>query len=535
MSGHFFIQGFDSAMRSMLYAGRYSRNLAEDELDKEKLEIARLPFEDLQESVESGDATSLETETFASIKEKKYAADINQLTYETSLRTSELQGSQLNRAFLSDAFGYLTDVATRIESEELKRGTGTYDAALDIAVDYFDKISDDGYDLYETISPKYVKAIKSAKDSLALLQAGNPEGLTALQQNVESLNVIFKPKTTKYFGKEFVSEDGNFSGTILDVDINLADTQITENAESVIVRGKFTVRDQNIYKASIDAGESKEQAEAKSTRVFDSFMPDITTDIIKQSNANKGDAVQVSVKDMVDFAGSNIQLVTALLQEGNPELFKFVAEAKENSYRKTNVLDAADIADINVKAAELFADSYDANRDAFIAKGGLNLLNKIKRNPNSKSTAFELRKILEALGPKRNEFTKFIEDHPDKNFREEGLKIWTGGQEESSIFNAYINTFPSKADIRADLMAGQDVTPNPFPAVPQTETLTFRKGTETFEISTANVNTALTNLESKYGKDFLDAEIATIKNVAKAKNIELQEKEILFLLQKTLR
>lgn len=530
-----FSSGFDSAMRTMLYAGRYARNAAEEELDKEKLEIAQTPFADLQESVESGDATSLETETFADIKEKNYAADIKQLTFENSERTAQMSNIQLDRAFLSDTFSFLEDTAKRIESGNLERGTTTYDVAVNIAAEYLDQVSVNGLDLYETISPTYVKALKDSREALTLLQNGNPEGLEALQQNTDSLNEIFKPKTTNYFGKEFVSEDGNFSGKILDVNVNLADTELSENAESVIVRGTFKVRNQDIYDKSIAAGESKEQAENKSTREFNSFMPDISTDIIKQTNANKGDAVQVSVKDMVDFAGSSTQLVNAILQTGNSEIFRFVSEAKDNSFRRANVLDPKDIADINVKASDFFAESYEANREAFIAKGGLRLLDRYKRNPDNKTTAQELKKVLEILGPKRNEFMKFVEDHPDESLREQGLKKWTGSLEESSIFNAYMNTFPSKADIRADLMAGQEVTPRGFPDIPQTDTLTFRKGAETFDISSGNFAAAIQELENKYGKDFLDGEIATIRNVANARNIDLQDKEILFLLQKSLR
>jgi hypothetical protein len=84
-------------------------------------------------------------------------------------------------------------------------------------------------------------------------------------------------------------------------------------------------------------------------------------------------------------------------------------------------------------------------------------------------------------------------------------------------------------------MAGQEVTPRGFPDIPQTDTLTFRKGAETFDISSGNFAAAIQELENKYGKDFLDGEIATIKNVANARNIDLQDKEILFLLQKSLR
>ena len=264
-------------------------------------------------------------------------------------------------------------------------------------------------------------------------------------------------------------------------------------------------------------------------------MPDITSDVIKQSDKNLGDAVQVSVKDMVDFAGSSTQLVSTILRTGDSEIFKFVAEAKDNSRRRANVLDPEDIAEINIKVLETYNEQFDKIRTAFVEQGGDKLLNRFKKGTDRRNTARELAKVIEILGPKKTEFTKFLKPHSNEEFKKEGLFEWTGSLTDSSIQQAFINTYPSKAEIRADLMMGQETEPKGFPAVPSTDELKFIKGNESFNVSTANYNQAISQLENNYGKDFLENEIQTIKNVAAARKINLSEKEILFLLQKSLR
>ncbi len=530
-----FSTGFNRSLSTMLGFARLGDNLIEKELAEEKLAAQTTPFVDLGAKVEAGEATVLETDAFSTAKTNLINSQIEELTNTDALRTSQLQNLQLDNALLANTFEYMYDVSKELESGELVRGSTSHDMAIQIGASYMDQISDKGLDIYEVISPKYVKALKDSRQALDLLQNGDPAGLEALANNSDSLSEIFKPKTINYFGKRFVSSDGKFEGKIIDVNPDLAKTELTENAEAAIILGNFTVRNDDIYKAAIEKGASKEAAEAQATKIFSSYMPDITSDVIKQSDKNLGDAVQVSVKDMVDFAGSSTQLVSTILRTGDSEIFKFVAEAKDNSQRRANVLDPEDIAEINIKVLETYNEQFDKIRTAFVEQGGDKLLNRYKKGTERKNTAQELNKVIEILGPKKTEFTKFIQPHSDESYREQGLFEWNGSLADSSIQQAFINTYPSKAEIRADLMMGQETEPKGFPAVPSTDELKFIKGNESFNVSTANYNQAISQLENNYGKDFLENEIQTIKNVAAARKINLSEKEILFLLQKSLR
>lgn len=529
-----FSSGFNSSLSTMLGFGRLARNRIEEEEDKIKLEAGKLSLSELEQNQASGDASAIETGVYGEAIKSKYDGEVAKLTFETTERNSKLTNTKFDNMLLSDTFSYLLDVSRQVEAGNLERGSVAYDVALDIGANYMDQVADKSLDLYETISPAYVKALKSGSQALTLLQQGDSAGLEALISNSESLNTIFKPKTANYFGKEFVSSNGSFSGKIIDVNLNIADTVLSENGEATILPATFTVRNQEIYDKAIEENKNEAQAIALSTKTFNSFMPDITSDVITQTEDNRGDAVQVSVADMVDFAGSSIQLVSAILRDGNSEIFKFISEAKENSYRRANVLAPKDIADINERMLDIFAKSFDENRSAFLTGGGDDFLSSFKRNPKSKMTAQNLSKLVEILGPKSKEFTKFLVPHSDPDLKDDFFE-WTGGPSESSIFNAFINTFPSKSDIRSDLMRGQNTEPNQFPQVPDTSSLTFFKGSESFDIQTTDTKKAFEELESVYGKDFLANEINTIRNVASARKIQLSEKEVLLLLQKSLR
>tara|TARA_B100001093_G_C26844309_1_gene1022037 strand:- start:1700 stop:2980 length:1281 start_codon:yes stop_codon:yes gene_type:complete len=420
-----FSTGFNRSLSTMLGFARLGDNLVEKELAEEKLQAQTQPFVDLEAKVQDGDATVLETDVFSTAKTNLIDSNIKELTFQESERTSEFRNTTLDNAFLANSFDYLADVSDQIEKGTLKRGSNSYDLAVQIGSSYFDQVSEKGLDIYEVISPKYVKALKDSRQALDLLQNGNPAGLEALADNSDSFNEIFKPKTTNYFGKRFVSSDGNFEGKIIDVNTDLSNTQLTENSEAAIIKGNFTVRNDDIYKAAIEKGASKEAAEAQATKIFSSYMPDITSDVIKQSDKNLGDAVQVSVKDMVDFAGSSTQLVSTILRTGNAEMFKFVAEAKDNSQRRANVLDPEEIAKINIKVLETYNNQFDKIRESFVKQGGNKLLERFKRGTDKRNTARELAKVLEILGPKKtnllNLFNLILTNHTEK-------KVYLSGQ-----------------------------------------------------------------------------------------------------------
>ena len=267
-----FSTGFRGTLNSMVGFARLGSSLVEKELAEEKLAAQTTPFVDLGAKVQDGDASVLETDAFAQAKTNLINSEISELTFADSQRTSQLQNLQLDNALLANAFEYMYDVSKELESGELVRGSTSHDMAIQIGASYMDQISDKGLDIYEVISPKYVKALKDSREALDLLSSGNPAGLEALANNSDSLSEIFKPKTTNYFGKRFVSSDGKFEGKIIDVNPDLAKTELTENAEAAIILGNFTVRNDDIYKAAIEKGASKEAAEAQATKIFSSYI-----------------------------------------------------------------------------------------------------------------------------------------------------------------------------------------------------------------------------------------------------------------------
>ena len=258
-----FSTGFNRSLSTMLGFARLGDNLIEKELAEEKLAAQTTPFVDLGAKVEAGEATVLETDAFSTAKTNLINSQIEELTNTDALRTSQLQNLQLDNALLANTFEYMYDVSKELESGELVRGSTSHDMAIQIGASYIDQVSDKGLDLYEVISPKYIKALKDSRQALDLLQNGDPAGLEALANNSDSLSEIFKPKTINYFGKRFVSSDGKFEGKIIDVNPDLAKTELTENAEAAIILGNFTVRNDDIYKAAIEKGASKEAADAQ--------------------------------------------------------------------------------------------------------------------------------------------------------------------------------------------------------------------------------------------------------------------------------
>ena len=195
-----FSTGFNRSLSTMLGFARLGDNLIEKELAEEKLAAQTTPFVDLGAKVAGGDASVLETEAYSEAKTDLINSEITELTFADSQRTSQLQNLQLDNALLANAFEYMYDVSKELESGELVRGSTSHDMAIQIGASYMDQISDKGLDLYEVISPKYVKALKDSRQALDLLSSGNPAGLEALANNSDSLSEIFKPKTINYFG-----------------------------------------------------------------------------------------------------------------------------------------------------------------------------------------------------------------------------------------------------------------------------------------------------------------------------------------------
>ena len=544
-----FSDGFAQGFNLINAASKMRSNLLRAEKEEEELRISQMSLSELesQEDITVGEQTAL-----SNIREANTAADYNlartnvqnllvdkeTILLEDARNKAEITDSDVNNILFTSTFQIFENLHNGIESGEIKEGGVVYEMYLGEARSNLNLLRREGKgDLLSILDPSYVKAIKSVSGGLQALEQGDPNGLASLLDRPESLNTVFKPKADKFVGMKFIAENG-FEGIVQDVDLDIQNAVITEDGQNAVMRANFSVFNQKLFDDAIQAGNSKDAAIIKATQTFSTFMPDSAGEFLRQNTSNSSDATQVSVTDMIDYAASATQIIQAALKYDG-SFFNFAKQLKDSQRYSKTFLDTDDKIKINEKVEEIMMDNINFASDRYTIEKANALVKRIRESQGTiadqQDISEQLKGVMENLGKYREEFMQYVEINPAITTDEVTHYRWIGGTKDDSIFQAYLETYANRQQIKSNLMEGVEYDASkPLPQ-PSGDTGGLVIVGELNLNLTDSPLTNLDKLRNEFGADVVNAEIAKFQQVASTQNLDLSDQDLLSLLIRKLR
>lgn len=526
------------------------RNVAiSAEKEEEELRIAKMSLSDLEgkEDISVGEQTAL-----SNIKQADAATGFNvartnvqnvqynkeQILLDEAQNKANITNTATNNVLLTNTFQVFENLHNGLKSGDIKENGVVYDMYLGEARTNIDLLRKDGkINLLNLLDPSYVEAISSVRGGLEALENGDPNGLDSLLDRPDALNTIFKPKADKFLGKKFIADNG-FEGIVQDINLDIAKAVIAEDGQNAIMSANFEVFNQDSYDAAIKGGATSDAAKIKATQTFSTFMPDSAGEFLRQNTKDSSDATQVSITDMIDFAASSTNVLQAALKYDG-SFFKFAKELKDSqTYSKTR-LDTDDKIKINEKVEELLMDNLEFASTKYTLEKGNTLVKRIRQSEGTiadrQDISQELKGVMENLGQYREEFMKYVEVDTKISTDKVTHYKWIGSTKDDSIFQAYLETYANRQQIKSNLVEGVEYDASK--ALPQPS-----KDAGGFVIvGELNLNlqdTPLSNLgklRDEFGVDTVNSEIAKFQQVAASQNLDLTDQDLLNLLIRKLR
>lgn len=526
---------------------RNSAILAEEK--EEELRISKMSFEDLQgaDNRTVGEETSL-----TNIDQARAATDYNlartegqnitnakeEILLSNARNTAELQDTTVNNILLTNTFQVFENLHNGIKDGKIKEGGVVYDMYLSEAGGNVNLLRKDGkIDLLSVLDPAYAKAISSVSGGLEALESGDPNGLASLLDRPDALNTIFKPKADKFLGKRFIAENG-FEGIVRDINLDIEKAVITEDGQNAVMSSNFEVFSQKRYDDAIKNGDTPEAATIKATQTFSSFMPDSAGEFLKQNTTKSSDATQVSVTDMIDFAASTTNLLqSAMKYDGS--FFKFAKDLKDSQTYSKTILETDDKIKINEKVEQILLKNINFASDKYTIEKANTLVKRIRESEGTISDQEDISEqligVMENLGKYREEFMQYVEINPEISTDKVTEYRWIGSTTDDSIFQAYLETYANRSQIKANLLEGVEYDASKVLPQPSVDTGGL------VIVGDLNLNlqdSPLTNLDklrTEFGTDRVNSEIAKFQQVAAAQNLDLSDQDLLSLLIRKLR
>ena len=526
---------------------RNSAILAEEK--EEELRISKMSFEDLQgaDNRTVGEETSL-----TNIDQARAATDYNlartegqnitnakeEILLSNARNTAELQDTTVNNILLTNTFQVFENLHNGIKDGKIKEGGVVYDMYLSEAGGNVNLLRKDGkIDLLSVLDPAYAKAISSVSGGLEALESGDPNGLASLLDRPDALNTIFKPKADKFLGKRFIAENG-FEGIVRDINLDIEKAVITEDGQNAVMSSNFEVFSQKRYDDAIKNGDTPEAATIKATQTFSTFMPDSAGEFLKQNTTKSSDATQVSVTDMIDFAASTTNLLqSAMKYDGS--FFKFAKDLKDSQTYSKTILETDDKIKINEKVEQILLKNINFASDKYTIEKANTLVKRIRESEGTISDQEDISEqligVMENLGKYREEFMQYVEINPEISTDKVTEYRWIGSTTDDSIFQAYLETYANRSQIKANLLEGVEYDASKVLPQPSVDTGGL------VIVGDLNLNlqdSPLTNLDklrTEFGTDRVNSEIAKFQQVAAAQNLDLSDQDLLSLLIRKLR
>jgi len=544
-----FSDGFAQGFNLINAASKMRSNLLKAEKEEEELRISQMSLSELesQEDITVGEQTAL-----SNIREANTAAEYNlartnlqnllvdkeTILLDDARNKAEITDSDVNNILFTSTFQIFENLHNGIESGEIKEGGVVYEMYLGEARSNLNLLRREGKgDLLSILDPSYVKAIKSVSGGLQALEQGDPNGLASLLDRPESLNTVFKPKADKFVGMKFIAENG-FEGIVQDVDLDIQNAVITEDGQNAVMRANFSVFNQKLFDDAIQAGNSKDAAIIKATQTFSTFMPDSAGEFLRQNTSNSSDATQVSVTDMIDYAASATQIIQAALKYDG-SFFNFAKQLKDSQRYSKTFLDTDDKIKINEKVEEIMMDNINFASDRYTIEKANALVKRIRESKGTiadqEDISEQLKGVMENLGKYREEFMQYVEINPNISTDKVTEYRWTGSTKDDSIFQAYLETYANRQQIKSNLMEGVEYDASkPLPQ-PSGDTGGLVIVGELNLNLTDSPLTNLDKLRNEFGADVVNAEIAKFQQVASTQNLDLSDQDLLSLLIRKLR
>ena len=526
---------------------RNSVILAEEK--EEELRISKMSFEDLQGT---DDRTVGEETALTNIDQARAATEYNvartegqnisnakeEILLSNAKNTAELQDTTVNNILLTNTFQVFENLHNGIKDGKIKEGGVVYDMYLSEAQGNMNLLRKDGkIDLLSVLDPSYVEAISSVSGGLEALESGDPNGLASLLDRPDALNTIFKPKADKFLGKRFIAENG-FEGIVRDITLDIGKAVITEDGQNAVMSANFEVFSQKRYDDAIKSGDTVDAATIKATQTFSTFMPDSAGEFLRQNTTKSSDATQVSVTDMIDFAASTTNLIqSAMKYDGS--FFKFAKDLKDSQTYSKTILETDDKIKINQKVEEILLKNINFASDKYTIEKANTLVKRIRESEGTLSDkrdiSEQLKGVIENLGKYREEFMQYVEIDPDISTDNVVGYRWTGSTTDDSIFQAYLETYANRSQIKANLLEGVEYDASKVLPQPSGDTGGL------VIVGDLNLNlkdSPLTNLDklrTEFGTDRVNSEIAKFQQVAAAQNLDLSDQDLLSLLIRKLR
>ena len=526
---------------------RSSAILAEEK--EEELRISKMSFEDLQGA---DDRTVGEETALTNIDQARAATEYNvartegqnisnakeEILLSNARNTADLQDTTVNNILLTNTFQVFENLHYGIRDGKIKEGGVVYDMYLSEAEGNMNLLRKDGkIDLLSVLDPAYAEAISSVSGGLEALESGDPNGLASLLDRPDALNTIFKPKADKFLGKRFIAENG-FEGIVRDINLDIGKAVITEDGQNAVMSANFEVFSQKAYDDAIKSGLTPEAATIKATQTFSTFMPDSAGEFLRQNTTKSSDATQVSVTDMIDFAASTTNLLqSAMKYDGS--FFKFAKDLKDSQTYSKTILETDDKIKINQKVEEILLKNINFASDKYTIEQANRLVKRIRESEGTMSDKRDISEqligVMENLGKYREEFMQYVEIDPDITTDKVTGYKWTGSTTDDSIFQAYLETYANRSQIKANLLEGVEYDASKVLPQPSVETGGL------VIVGDLNLNlkdSPLTNLDklrTEFGTDRVNSEIAKFQQVAAAQNLDLSDQDLLSLLIRKLR
>nr|BAR25699.1 hypothetical protein [uncultured Mediterranean phage uvMED]BAR25742.1 hypothetical protein [uncultured Mediterranean phage uvMED] len=544
-----FSDGFSQGLGIANAFAKLKNNSILAEEKEEELRIAKMSLSDLEgkEDISVGEQTAL-----SNIKQAEAATGFNvartnvqnvqynkeQILLDEAQNKANVNNTTVNNVLLTNTFQVFENLHNGLKSGDIKEKGVVYDMYLGEARTNIDLLRKDGkINLLNLLDPSYVEAISSVRGGLEALENGDPNGLNSLLDRPDALNTIFKPKADKFLGKKFIADNG-FEGIVQDINLDIAKAVIAEDGQNAIMSANFEVFSQDSYDAAIKGGATSDAAKIKATQIFSTFMPDSAGEFLRQNTKDSSDKTQVSVTDMIDFAASSTNVLQAAMKYDG-SFFKFAKELKDSqTYSKTR-LDTDDKIKINEKVEELLMDNLEFASTKYTLEKGNTLVKRIRQSEGTtadrQDISEELKGVMENLGQYREEFMKYVEvDNTISTDKVTHYK-WIGSTKDDSIFQAYLETYANRQQIKSNLVEGVEYDASK--ALPQPS-----KDAGGFVIvGELNLNlqdTPLSNLgklRDEFGVDTVNSEIAKFQQVAASQNLDLTDQDLLNLLIRKLR